>query len=566
LVDTLKQLREAGSKGLECILYWIGKLSDEDNVVLTECLRPLQTSTYSGFRVEPLTLAEVFVKLHKQRSLLVAAIHSHPGAAFHSFTDDRHPAIYEKGLTSIVVPNFGFIEEVDFIKKSAFFRYEEFYQWKELDEDEISELFKFLPRNFEEERLSRIGRLIESLQLSKINALLALKSATVGVSISEELLKTYRGQLLLFSLVNMLARYSITVGVYLQADLNVKPEIPRVSNKKVSDGLEELYLKITARNNLRINPKRKKKYDFFIGIGDVEQLKASHTIFVEAKGWNLCLNRGNKSIFSGDSRNPIGPNLCASFASIEAVKFILNARLNAHIPLLGNFSFSSLDYSFNEKFEEVSIGEWLDLGKMAIVGIGAVNTAFVYGLVSMPSIEGEFAAVDPEKIEIPNLGTYPLTTIFDLGLPKIKVAKNALQQKIKVHTYESKYENWPERTSYTTMLLGVDNRETRLKVEAEKPELVLHGGLYGGGFTISRHNQTSPVKLSNLYHNPGPNFEAYPSSPSTAMMCGNMLLGEAVKEFVPSLRKYRLSYPLHVTNAFYPPVEGKTWLIIKAVK
>ena len=559
-------MREAGSKESESVVYWTGKLAAEDKIVLTECLRPSQTSTYSGFRVDPLTLAKIFVKLGKQGGLLVAATHSHPGAAFHSFTDDKHPAIHEKGLISIVVPNFGFIEEADFTKESAFFRYEGLRQWRRLGDREISQRIKLIPSNFEEERLSRVGRLMEYLQLSKRSALSALKSVKVAITISEELLETHRGQLLLFSLVNMLARYSIKADVHLPADLEVRPTIPRVSTRNVSNGLKEVYLKITASNKLRISPKRGTMYDLAIAIGDGKQPNTSHTIFVEADGWNVYVGNRCKSVFSGDSQNPVGPNLCAAFASIEAVKCILNLHINADFPLLEGMSFSSLNYSFDETFEDLSIGYPINLRKTALIGLGAVNMALVYGLISIPSIRGELAAVDPEKIEIPNLGTYPTATIFDIGSPKVEVAKKMLQRKIRVNSYQCKYEEWGEKTNHVTVLLGVDNRETRLKVDAERPELVVHGGLYGGGFTISRHNQTSPIRLSNLYHNPNRNSEAYPSSPSTAMLCGTLLLGEAVKEAVPSLRKFRLTYPLHVTNVFYPPLKGRTWLTISGIK
>ncbi len=37
----------------------------------------------------------------------VARIHSHPGYAFHSATDDRNPALRYEGALSIVVPYFG---------------------------------------------------------------------------------------------------------------------------------------------------------------------------------------------------------------------------------------------------------------------------------------------------------------------------------------------------------------------------------------------------------------------------------------------------------------------------
>jgi len=43
----------------------------------------------------------------EQGETYVARIHSHPGAAFHSATDDRNPALTYEGALSIVVPNFG---------------------------------------------------------------------------------------------------------------------------------------------------------------------------------------------------------------------------------------------------------------------------------------------------------------------------------------------------------------------------------------------------------------------------------------------------------------------------
>lgn len=41
------------------------------------------------------------------RDRYVARIHSHPGNAFHSKTDDENPALTHEGAISIVVPYFG---------------------------------------------------------------------------------------------------------------------------------------------------------------------------------------------------------------------------------------------------------------------------------------------------------------------------------------------------------------------------------------------------------------------------------------------------------------------------
>lgn len=60
----------------------------------------------------------------------VARIHSHPGAAFHSETDDRNPALTFEGALSIVVPFFGLGLREGFRRCAVYYRCEN--RWIEL--------------------------------------------------------------------------------------------------------------------------------------------------------------------------------------------------------------------------------------------------------------------------------------------------------------------------------------------------------------------------------------------------------------------------------------------------
>lgn len=50
-----------------------------------------------------------------------ARVHSHPGAAYHSATDDRNPALRYEGALSIVVPYFGLGLRANTLRRCAVF-------------------------------------------------------------------------------------------------------------------------------------------------------------------------------------------------------------------------------------------------------------------------------------------------------------------------------------------------------------------------------------------------------------------------------------------------------------
>jgi hypothetical protein len=77
--------------------------------VATRLVVPDQAATPAPFCTVEVTLAG---KLELAAALAdaeryVARIHSHPGLAFHSQTDDANPAITHEGALSVVVPFFG---------------------------------------------------------------------------------------------------------------------------------------------------------------------------------------------------------------------------------------------------------------------------------------------------------------------------------------------------------------------------------------------------------------------------------------------------------------------------
>lgn len=106
-----KSLRKAGGEGVEAVALWAGTYADSTFEVKNTII-PAQT----GYRIEDGLLYSVNGEelhrinmwLYQNKRTLMAQIHSHPGEAYHSETDDKYPIVAVVGGLSIVIPDFGF--------------------------------------------------------------------------------------------------------------------------------------------------------------------------------------------------------------------------------------------------------------------------------------------------------------------------------------------------------------------------------------------------------------------------------------------------------------------------
>ena len=102
-------LREVGRAGNEGFALWAGRAEGQTFQVL-ETIIPAQTAIRSQngvcVGVDADELFRLNVHLYSRELKLVAQLHSHPGAAYHSDTDDQYPIATTAGALSIVVPDF----------------------------------------------------------------------------------------------------------------------------------------------------------------------------------------------------------------------------------------------------------------------------------------------------------------------------------------------------------------------------------------------------------------------------------------------------------------------------
>jgi hypothetical protein len=102
---TEKQFRSCGARGHECLVVWTCSIASPSRIVRAVHLP--HAATAISTQVDAATLAEFNGDLLARGETAVAQLHTHPGAAFHSSTDDEYPLVHSSGFLSIVAPSFG---------------------------------------------------------------------------------------------------------------------------------------------------------------------------------------------------------------------------------------------------------------------------------------------------------------------------------------------------------------------------------------------------------------------------------------------------------------------------
>lgn len=85
-------------------MYWTGPVMSPDLVDGQD--HPDHRRSPGEYEIASDWLTRYWFRLARERRGIRAQIHTHPGRAFHSDTDDQFPVVSQPGFISIVIPNF----------------------------------------------------------------------------------------------------------------------------------------------------------------------------------------------------------------------------------------------------------------------------------------------------------------------------------------------------------------------------------------------------------------------------------------------------------------------------
>jgi hypothetical protein len=102
--ETFTTLRSCGAGERECQLFWASAWIDPPG--LTHVIHPKHYSNAHGSALDTAWISKFWVDLADHDLGVRVQVHTHPGEAFHSQTDDAFPLVHEAGFLSLVIPDF----------------------------------------------------------------------------------------------------------------------------------------------------------------------------------------------------------------------------------------------------------------------------------------------------------------------------------------------------------------------------------------------------------------------------------------------------------------------------
>lgn len=141
---TKEALLLAGKHGVEGLVFWSGVIKDGDVAYITRAILPSElNASRIHATITQRALLEIHADLKKNNEFLFTQIHSHPGEAFHSETDDENPISFKKGFMSLVVPYFGNVP-FDDVSHCEVYEYKNSGIWETLSHNERMNRFTII--------------------------------------------------------------------------------------------------------------------------------------------------------------------------------------------------------------------------------------------------------------------------------------------------------------------------------------------------------------------------------------------------------------------------------------
>jgi hypothetical protein len=103
-VDTFATLKGCGAGRRECQILWVGPWADLGQV--SRVVHPVHAANGGGFQLDETWLNAFLFDLARRGEGVRVQVHTHPGSAFHSKTDDDWPIVHTPRFLSLVIPRF----------------------------------------------------------------------------------------------------------------------------------------------------------------------------------------------------------------------------------------------------------------------------------------------------------------------------------------------------------------------------------------------------------------------------------------------------------------------------
>lgn len=232
-----------------------------------------------------------------------------------------------------------------------------------------------------------------------------------------------------------------------------------------------------------------------IGIGG--GLPASlDAIFPSSDGWVARVSRRPSA--SSGAFNPLAASASAALSVAELFRRVFLGR-----QFTEDYSVSLLDFS-RANGSGLAL-DHIDVGHVAMVGLGAVANGALWSLSRLRDVKGHLVGIDPERIALSNLQRYSLASLADVDRWKTDVVAGVLVGTDLSHSsYRGTLEAYADEhggLDAPVVCVSVDNADGRRAAQALLPRLVVNGWTGDAGLGASWHQLSRETAcLACLYH------------------------------------------------------------------
>jgi len=295
------------------------------------------------------------------------------------------------------------------------------------------------------------------------------KDMPVCIEIGPEAAETPAGQLALLALANQAARVHREIHFALESpEVQLNVRIP-FAEGTLGETLWETCTKIDPCGDFRIASEVPSKGDVSLGIGG--SLAGNHDWYVGADRAVAVLSETPQAIQEGVPSTLRGAALASCLGASALLRSILDEPVREQRLSAWNFAGG----------ENAELGPTelpgVDVGRVMMVGAGAVGGALAYWLHAF-GVRGDWAIVDPDRIELHNTNRHLLARAEDAGWSNSEEVnqKAGLVSHYLPGTSESEwYEDAtaPKRLHDVVLCLA-NEQDVRTKIAQRNDPVVLH--------------------------------------------------------------------------------------------
>lgn len=346
----------------------------------------------------------------------------------------------------------------------------------------------------------RTGRFIRAaLQQDDGSIQAHIHRQRVQIELDPKVAESLAGQLILFTLLNLLTRLDIycpQLDVRLPA-VPCHPFLRLLEPLRLPDALEGFFAPFPAAQRLALGGLGARA-----GSPDLRLVISPRivpgTLSLWADGWVVYLNEEAPTELKRD--NAVGASVAAALAAAEVFKrLISDLPLRPGITVMPNkrLVFSTYDYRLTAG-DNPPLPPVVALDNAVIVGLGGIGSAFIAAAASLPSIAGVLSLVDGDILDDTNLNRFLIARPSDTGI-KVALCRQALAFHAGVRAYPEWFESFIEEHGdrHEIAVVGVDSDRVRRTVQASRPRLILNAGTSDvASFRLTRHDYLHGACLS----------------------------------------------------------------------